>query len=409
MKILVQKFGGTSLGSVERIESAAKLIQRASSAGYSVVAVASAMGDTTDELLSLTNGFDLRTARRELDMLLACGEQISSGLLGIALNSAGCRAKVFTGGQAGIITDDRFGSAGIKRVRTDRLLQCLASGNVAVVTGFQGITENGDVTTLGRGGSDTTAVALAGALRADCCDIYTDVDGIYSTDPRMIDSAIKVECMPTRQMLALAEAGARVMATCAMQLAMKQQVPIRVRSVFSPEDTGTLIVPTGRPAPFCGIAIEEQQQIFVADEPDSLLDREALGVVINLLADYGIQTSRVFKPGRKHAKKIVLATSTRHVHDGKTFVPELAKSSGIDLRYRGTLDKLSVIGDFANTSHTIHRVLSVLMRGKVIPFFWGADEGSRVTVMISHEDLRRATQLLHENFLRETMRGSLAA
>jgi len=238
--LIVQKYGGTSVGSADRIRSVAARIARRVQAGDRLVVVVSAMGDTTDELLALANEMTDAPEERELDLLLSTGEIVSSTLLAMALKHTGHPAVALSGAQAGIGTDKRYGRARILKVDPHRIETALAAGNVVIVAGFQGTTEELDVTTLGRGGSDTTAVALAAALKAERCEIYTDVDGIYTADPRIEPKASKLEAVSYEEMLELASYGAKVMHPRAVELGAVFNVPILVASSFS-EAPGTLI------------------------------------------------------------------------------------------------------------------------------------------------------------------------
>ena len=240
MAFIVQKYGGTSVADAERIKSVAGRIARQAEAGDRLVVVVSAMGDTTDELLALANQMTDEPEERELDLLLSTGEIVSSTLLAMALKHTGHPAIALSGAQAGIGTDKRYGRARILKVDPHRVEAALKRGNVVIVAGFQGTTEELDVTTLGRGGSDTTAVALTAALKAERCEIYTDVDGIYTADPRIEPRASKLESVSYEEMLELASYGAKVMHPRAVELGALFQVPILVASSFV-ETPGTLI------------------------------------------------------------------------------------------------------------------------------------------------------------------------
>ena len=239
--ILVIKFGGTSLMTTERIKNAARIAAREISNGKRLVIVVSAMGHTTDHLIDLSTEITSIPSRRELDALMATGEQVSASLMAIALQSLGCKARSFSGAQARISTDREFGNAKIEQINPRILATCLDEGYTPVVTGFQGVTISGEMTTLGRGGSDTTAIALAAALKAERCDIYTDVDGIFSADPRLIKDAVRLDELSVSEMLELARNGAQVLNARSVEVARDRHVAVRVRSTFNPEDMGTLI------------------------------------------------------------------------------------------------------------------------------------------------------------------------
>ncbi len=242
MSLIVQKFGGSSVADAEGIKRVAKRIVETRKAGNEVVVVVSAMGDTTDDLLDLANQVTPLASGRELDMLLTAGERISMALLAMSIKSLGQDARSYTGSQAGLVTDSKHGSARIVDVAPKRVREALDAGAVAIVAGFQGFSRvTGDITTLGRGGSDTTAVALAAALDADVCEIYTDVDGVFTADPRVVASAHKVDRISSEEMLELAAAGAKVLYIRAVEYARRHGVTLHVRSSFN-NNEGTLVI-----------------------------------------------------------------------------------------------------------------------------------------------------------------------
>ena len=241
MALIVQKFGGSSVSDATSVKRVAQRIVDTKNAGNDVVVVVSAMGDTTDELIDLANAIAPDAPAREMDILLTAGERISMALLSMAVNSLGVGAHAFTGQQAGLRTDAHYGKASIVGVVPERIARTIKSGAVAIVAGFQGVNDRNDVTTLGRGGSDTTAVALAAALRADVCEIYTDVDGVFSADPRIVPAARQLPYMTHEETLELAAHGAKVLHLRAVEFARKFNVPLHVRSSFSNKE-GTWIV-----------------------------------------------------------------------------------------------------------------------------------------------------------------------
>ena len=240
MALIVSKFGGTSVASPERIKNVAKRLIAMKQQGNDVVAVVSAMGKTTDELVGLAAALNDHPSKREMDMLLSTGEQVSMSLLAMAIQALGYNSVSFTGWQAGITTDNDFSSAKIEGIDADKIRKALSTGAIVVVAGFQGVSENGDITTLGRGGSDTTAVALAYGINADVCEIYSDVEGIYTADPRVAPRARKLSCISYDDMLELSSGGAGVLQARAVEFARKYKVVIHSRSAFSDEE-GTLI------------------------------------------------------------------------------------------------------------------------------------------------------------------------
>jgi aspartate kinase len=240
LALIVKKFGGSSVATPDKMRAIVQRVLKGKQEGDKIVIVVSAMGDTTDELVSLAKQITSKAYGREMDMLLSTGEQVSIALMAMAFQEAGQKAISFTGAQAGIKTSDAFNKGRILELEPHRIMEALDEGNVVVVAGFQGITGHGDITTLGRGGSDTTAVAIAGAIHADVCEIYTDVDGVYTSDPRVVPNAQKMKEITYGEMLEMAKLGAGVMQPRAVEMGSRFSVPIHVRSTFS-EDEGTMI------------------------------------------------------------------------------------------------------------------------------------------------------------------------
>jgi aspartate kinase len=270
MSLIVQKFGGTSVADTEKIRAAARKAIRAQKAGHRVVMVVSAMGKNTDTLLDLASQISDEPPAREMDMLLSTGEQVSVALVAMAIHSMGSKAVSLTGGQIGLKTDNSFSKARIQSIDTGRIERLLDAGNIVVAAGFQGIDDDLNITTLGRGGSDTTAVALAAVLGADACEINTDVDGVYTTDPRLLAEARRVDVISYDEMLELASLGAGVMHSRSIEFAKKFEVPIHVRSSFSDQD-GTMIVaqPESETAPVSGAALtRDEARVTVLGVPD---------------------------------------------------------------------------------------------------------------------------------------------
>ncbi|WP_166252633.1 aspartate kinase [Marinobacter salicampi] len=240
MALLVQKFGGTSVGSTDRIEAVAEKISRFRKEGHDVVVVVSAMSGETNRLIALAEAIMDEPTPREMDVLVSTGEQVTIALLAMALQKRNCEARSYTGAQVRILTDSAHTKARIRQIDEQRMREDLTAGRVVVVAGFQGMDEQGNITTLGRGGSDTTAVALAAALKADECQIYTDVDGVYTTDPRVVDSARRLDRITFEEMMEMASLGSKVLQIRAVEFAGKYNVPLRVLSSFE-EGGGTLI------------------------------------------------------------------------------------------------------------------------------------------------------------------------
>jgi aspartate kinase len=291
--VVVQKFGGTSVADPERLKRVARRVVATAETGVQVCVVVSAMGSTTDELIDLAGQISELPHPRELDMLLTAGERISMALLSMAINDLGHDAVSFTGSQAGIVTDTRHGKARIVELRAQRVLDALTEGRIAIVAGFQGVSTASDVTTLGRGGSDTTAVALAAGLGAEACEIYTDVEGVYTADPRIVPSARKLAAVSYEEMLELAAAGAKVLALRAVEYARNHGVPIHVRSSFA-EAEGTWVVKEDdvlEQAIISGIASDTgEAKVTILAVPDR---PGVAGRVFRPLADAGIHIDMI--------------------------------------------------------------------------------------------------------------------
>ncbi len=272
-KIIVQKFGGTSVADTDKIKNVAKAVIREKNNGNDVVVVVSAMGHTTDILTKLAKEISPNPSSREMDMLLSTGEGVSIALLAMALQAQGCKAVSMNAMQVGIITENVHSKARILEIKTDKIRQHLDNDEVVVIAGFQGITDDFEITTLGRGGSDTSAVAIAGALGAERCDIYTDVEGVYTTDPRIVPCASRLEQISYEEMLELARVGANVLHPRAVETAARYNTPVRVRSTFKLENLGTLILGVDKMElhrPVTGVASDlSQLRVVVCDVPDS--------------------------------------------------------------------------------------------------------------------------------------------
>ncbi len=272
MALIVQKYGGTSVGNAERIKAVAERVVRTAQQGNQVVVVVSAMSGETDKLIALAHQVSSSPPEREMDMLLSSGERVTSALTAMAVEALGCKAKSMTGRQAGIITDKVHTKARIERISGERIHKALRDGNIVVIAGFQGVTEGEtDVTTLGRGGSDLSAVAVAAAVGADLCEIYTDVDGVYTTDPNIVPAARKLQKISYEEMLELASLGAKVLQTRSVEFAMKYNVPVVVRSSFN-DNPGTLVAEEDEEMEnvvVSGVAYDKNQtKITIVDLPD---------------------------------------------------------------------------------------------------------------------------------------------
>ena len=352
MALIVQKFGGSSVADAEGMKRVAARIVATKKAGNDVVVVVSAMGDTTDELIDLAKQITPMPTGRELDMLLTSGERISMALLAMAIGNLGHEARSFTGSQAGVITDSVHGKARIIDVTPGRIVDALKEGAIAIVAGFQGISQDTkDVTTLGRGGSDTTAVALAAALDADVCEIYTDVDGVFSADPRVVPSARKLKSITYEEMLELAASGAKVLHLRCVEYARRFDLPIHVRSSFSGNE-GTWVVkdrPEGdgmEQAIISGIAHDRSEaKITIVGVPD----RTGVAArIFQSIADVDVNIDMIVQNVSAAATGLTDISFTLPKAEGEKAIAVLNKIQGevgfASIQYDDQIGKLSLIG-----------------------------------------------------------------
>ncbi len=358
MSLIVQKFGGSSVSDAEGIKRVARRIIDTKSAGHEVVVVVSAMGDTTDELLDLANQLTNEAPAREMDMLLSAGERISMALLAMAIDGLGAKAASFTGSQAGVMTDAIHGKARVIEVSPQRVRRAIDRGYVAIVAGFQGMSkESNDITTMGRGGSDTTAVALAAALGADVCEIYTDVDGIYTADPRVVSAARKIDKISSEEMLEMAASGAKILHLRCVEYARRFGVPLHVRSSFSTNE-GTWVLPS----PDDQIKIQEGEPLEQPIISGVAHDRSEAKVTIVGVPDIPGKAAQIFgviAGAHANIDMIVqnISTSgsgrtdisfTLPMVDGKDVLEALRGAQGDigfeDISYNENVGKLSLIG-----------------------------------------------------------------
>jgi aspartate kinase len=341
MPIVVQKYGGSSVADVEKIRKVAQRVRARRDAGYQVVVVVSAMGDTTDELLSLAKQVSPDPPRRELDMLLTCGERISMALLSMALQELGVPAISFTGSQSGIITNDTHSQARIVEVRPFRVFEELDRGKVVIVAGYQGVSYKKEVTTLGRGGSDTTAVALAAALEAEACEIYSDVDGVFSADPRVVPDARKLESLSYDEMQELASAGAKVLNAQAVEFAKAKGIVILARTAHG-QGTGTAVQELSVPSDtrVKGVTAEQEMAVLSAAServrlPELLEFLDARGVRGRALSFDGLQ-------GRE--ARTYIAVPLQDVHGLEAVRRDLAMRFGNDVSFQEQVGTVTCVG-----------------------------------------------------------------
>jgi aspartate kinase len=412
VSIVVQKYGGSSVADVTRMKQVAERVMRTRSQGHDVVVVVSAMGHTTDELLALAKQVSPNPDRRELDMLLTAGERISMSLLSIAIRELGGEAISFTGSQSGIITNDRHVDARIIEVRPYRVQDELARGRIVVVAGYQGVSYRHEITTLGRGGSDTTAVALAAALGAEYCEICSDVDGVYTADPRVVADATRIGTLSYEETQELAESGAKVLNAQAVEFAKEKGIAIYARATASPlpgadpSKDGTVI---GHPsvaaapqhasagAPFRRDAVRPAGAVVgVASERDvlvllALADRE----IFALLDEFGVAGKQLHLAG----DSLTMVISRENLHEEGRVRAELSKRFGDHVRLIDTLGAVSVIGAGINASFQNLRRGSEALAAHGIVAGHVATSSFRITWMIDRAPLDDAVKLLHATFI----------
>lgn len=398
----VQKYGGTSVGSAERIRAVADRVRRTAAAGHSVVVVVSAMGHSTDALVDLAGELVARPDSREMDSLLATGEQVSASLLAMRLLHMGCKAKSMTGWQAGIETEAVHGNARISAIHTETLQALLADGVIPIVTGFQGVA-NGQVTTLGRGGSDTTAVALAGALKADACEIYTDVDGVYTTDPRVVSTAQKLTEISYDEMLELANLGAQVLHPRAVENAKQFDVPLVVRSSFSEED-GTRVVAMSEKQleerqVVTGIAFERHvARIAVIGVP---VLRHGLALIFSELASHGVNVDVIVQSVVDDAAVDVSFTVNE---SGALHAVEVVRALQNSLGFtkvesESSLAKVSIVGAGMISNPGVAAQMFVTLRDADIPIHMVSTSEIKVSCVVSSAMVDDAVVALHKSFV----------
>lgn len=344
--LVVQKFGGSSVANVERIQNVAKRVTGYRKNGYDLVVVVSALGDTTDELIDLASKITNEPSEREMDMLLSTGEQISVALLAMAIHKLGYEAISFTGTQVGIITDKSHTRARIIKINADKIRRALKEGKIVIVAGFQGVTLDQDITTLGRGGSDLTAVALAKELKADECEIYTDVDGIYTTDPRIEPKAKKIQEITYDEMLEMASLGAQVMQARSIEVAKKFDVPLHVRSSFS-DNTGTMIIKEVKIMEdilVSGVTLNRNEaKVTICDVPDK---PGVAAKIFKVLSEGGVNVDMIVQ-NVSHTRKTDLSFTVAKAELPKTLkiVKKVARNIGTgEIIEDQDIARVSVVG-----------------------------------------------------------------
>lgn len=400
MSLIVHKYGGSSVGDIQKIQGIAKRVAQTWDEGNQVVVVVSAMGKETDRLIGLAHQICEEPSKRELDMLISTGERVTIALLALALQQLGYQARSFTGRQVGILTDSAHTKARIEKISADRILEALREGVIPVVAGFQGMNEKSDVTTLGRGGSDTTAVALAAALKADFCDIFTDVDGIFTTDPHIVPSARKLEKISYEEMLEMASLGAKVLNTRSVGFALKYQIPLRVRSSFN-DTLGTLVTKED----------QEMEQVVVSG---ITYDKNQAKITILGVPDHPGIASRIFSTIAEF--NIIVDTIIQNIsHEGLTdisftvprddaqkaasTVSKIAKEiGGKETQMEEDLANISIIGvGMRSHAGVAAKMFSTLAREGINILMISTSE-IKISCVINARYTELAVRTLHEAF-----------
>jgi aspartate kinase len=400
VSIVVQKYGGTSVADADRIRAVAERVMRTRRDGHDVVVVVSAMGHTTDELLGLAKQISPNPDRRELDMLLSAGERIAMALLSLAIRELGGDAISFTGSQSGIITNDRHVDARIIEVRPFRVQDELSRGRVVVVAGYQGVSYRREVTTLGRGGSDTTAVAMAAALGAEWCEICSDVDGVYTADPRVVPDARRIGVLSYEETQELAESGAKVLNAQAVEFAKQAGIAIYARATSGPlpgpdpSSDGTVVRKHAPRMPGTVVGVASERDVLVvhaAGDTDhllELLDARAVGGKQLHVASYG-----------SAGDGITMIVSRENLHDEPRVRAELERTFRDRVRLLDGLGAVSVVGAGINASHATVRAGSRALREAGITPQGIATSSFRTTWLIDRGRVEDAVRVLHEAFI----------
>ncbi len=404
MGIVVQKYGGSSVADATSVKRVAQRIVATRKAGHDVVVVVSAMGDTTDELIDLANEVSPLPPARELDMLLTAGERISMAVLAMAIGSLGHEARSFTGSQAGVITDAEHGRAKIIDVTPGRIQTALAEGAIAIVAGFQGVSQTTkDITTLGRGGSDTTAVALAAALQADVCEIYTDVDGIFTADPRIVATARHIPQISYEETLEMAANGAKILHLRCVEYARRNQIPIHVRSSFS-DKPGTWVIRnedvTMEQAIISGVAHDRSEaKITVVGVPDKVGEAAS---IFTTIADAQINIDMVVQNVSAATTSLTDISFTLPRSDGQTAMTALARLQqrvGFErLQYDDSVGKVSIIGAGMRSEPGVTARFFQALADAGVNIGMISTSEIRISVVVSESQVDAAVNAAHDAF-----------
>jgi aspartate kinase len=400
MKLIVQKFGGSSVANPDRIKNVAKRVAGYRKRGYSVVVVVSALGNATDDLLALAGQITQDPSRRELDMLMSTGEQISVALLAMALHEEKCDAISFTGHQVGIVTDSSHTRARIVDIGTGRIKKKLTEGKVVIVAGFQGISPDNEITTLGRGGSDLTAVALAKVLKADACEIYTDVDGIYTTDPRLVPDAKKITKISYEEMLELAASGAQVMQSRSIEVAGKYNIPIHVRSSFS-QNEGTWIVKEDKSMEDVlvrGVSLsKDETKLTVAGVPNH---PGVAARIFRTLADKGINVDMIIQNIGDSADTDISFTVPRNdAGNAVAALEKIAPKVGFrEITQDANIAKVSVVGIGMRSHAGVAAAMFDALGKNGVNIEMISTSEIKISVVVKRDLADKAVKVLHKEF-----------
>ena len=403
MALIVQKFGGSSVANADRVRNVARIITENYRKGHSVVVVLSAQGDTTDDLIEKAQEINRHPSKREMDMLLSSGEQISIALCAMAIEAMGYQVISLTGWQAGVNTDSAYSSARIKRIQTERIQNELDKKKIVLVAGFQGINKYGDITTLGRGGSDTSAVALAAALHADLCQIYTDVDGVYTADPRLVKGAKKLEEITFDEMLELASLGAQVLHNRSVEMAKCYNVNLEVLSSLTgnPGTKVKEVVKTMEKTHVSGVAKDKNVArlalIGLADEPGIAFK------IFSLLAKKNINVDIILQSiGRDESKDISFTVARGDSEEAQKILEENKDYIGFKaMEVNNQVAKVSIVGaGMVNNAGVACKMIEALSSAGVNISMISTSE-IKVSVLVDEREADRAVQAIHDRFFNE--------
>ena len=400
MAIIVQKFGGSSVADAAKVENVANRVVETYRDGNSVVVVVSAQGDTTDDLIEKAHEINKSPSKREMDMLLASGEQISIALLAMAIEKIGVPVISLTGWQAGFVTNSNSGNARIKKVDTERIMSELDKKKIVIVAGFQGLDKYDNITTLGRGGSDTSAVAIAAAIHADKCEIYTDVDGVYTADPRIVPTAKKLDAITYDEMLDLASLGANVLHNRSVEMAKKYGVKLEVKSSFKKID-GTIVKEA--------VSVEKMLIRGVTRDNDvariaviGLEDKPGIAFkVFSVLSKKGINVDIILQSiGRENKKDISFTVTKNHMQEAIELL-EAEKDSLCyeEITHREDISKVSIVGvGMVNNPGVAAKMFEALYDAGINIHMISTSE-TKISVLINVKNAERAVQVIHDKFL----------